>query len=619
VGPRVGIDVSFSFGDAIVTALPPAMCAPIAAAVDRHNKWFDGDDTAPPIKNADSAQKYAASSQQAGERVFLDSIIPKICANPDQSDHEFTKGVLDMLDEVRTHINRHTHAAFYIKDACSLFDEPCLNTTDLILGQPPATGHTKTYSQSILCFAHVLEHENYNVAEGFAFVNVSMTLLGSGPSFCQSPDLEATVAEMRDQLETTMAYHRSNNLFKQLSDGHMENYCTADDISPSYDEVYDVVSEQIDAAVMAKPNCTFEAETAKKMTWMTSNPPAAVDLVHVFETNTQIAMLTAAQLVADVLGDEMGCVDSETGEPDQETTASILADFQTTQLPGSMYEEMEDKWGLQKGQTFFDPAGGFLYGQLGIPSVYHKLAFSCIPEVGVNSSLDRSFARAHGLYNRKTGEVDAPSLNSLGMIPGNSVPQRANCILNDGTTMTPTNAGESPVFDIGPSTDISKCSGDKCRKAATATLNYQQFLGTLTSFRWETILAGGGGTKTEGDKFSQDTWTFQRTCSSMQQIVDGLKIAQTRLPSVVNELKASSSELDALCVAPARDFVTNEAVSVLGEAQASSNAATWTKGGKSPFQCIPPAAYLPHEQESPSVSQPSVHTPSLSVKGAIVL
>jgi len=328
------------------------------------------------------------------------------------------------------------------------------------------------------------------------------------------------------------------------------------------------------------------------MPWMTSNPPSANDLVHVFETNTQVAMALGAQAVQDVLEKEDGCVDPDTGKIDADTSAHILSDVKALDLPSMILGEWQQKHGLAEGQSFYDPAGGFVYGQLAISNVYHKLTFSCIPEVGVNSSLDRSFARGSGLYDKTTGHVSAQNLATLGMIPGNKVPQRAHCVSGDGSLKVSQNAGESPVFDLGPSADMRKCSGDACKKAATATLNYQAFLQTVTSFRFDLLLVGGGDTASEGNKYFQDDWTYQRSCPALRNIVDGVTKARKQLPTIVNDLIASSGALDALCVAPARDLVTPEAVSVLGEDRAGRNAATWGEGSGPPGYCIPPIAYL---------------------------
>jgi len=511
----------------------------------------------------------------------------------DQSDDEFTENLLGKLDEARTHINRHTHAAFYIKEMCGNADEPCLNTTDYITNLPQSTGKVHGYTQQGLCFQHVLEHEKYNVAEGFDFVNISMTILKAGASFCKDPQLTETVAQMRDQLETSMAYHRSNDLFKQLSNGHMQNYCTGAELDLSYDETYAAASENIDASVMAAPNCSFAAETAAKMPWMTSNPPAAIDLIHVFEMNTKITMAVAAEAVQDVLTKEEGCMDPDTGKIDDVESAAILGALNAVNLPQAIYEDMQDNHGLKAGQKFFNPSGSILSGQFMVPSVYHKLAFGCIPQVGVNSSLDRSLARTSGLYNKSTGLVSDKDIKLFGKLPnGGSSTQIATCIAEDGTTMVPLNSGESPIFDIGPS--ATRCAGEACKTAATATINYQSFLRYITQLRWDAILVGSGGySRGGGDFYSQDTWTFQRSCDALRNIVTGLTSAQEQLGHILKELKESSPQLDALCVAPPRDFITDEALSVLPTDRAVKNREIWAKGTVSPPGCLPPVAYLP--------------------------
>ena len=50
----------------------------------------------------------------------------------------------------------------------------------------------------------------------------------------------------------------------------------------------------------------------------------------------------------------------------------------------------------------------------------------------------------------------------------------------------------NPIFDIGTSTDIASCSGDACKAAAKAVMDYQRMLGHVTAMRWGTSIVAQG-------------------------------------------------------------------------------------------------------------------------------
>ena len=52
--------------------------------------------------------------------------------------------------------------------------------------------------------AQVLEHEKYNLAEGFYVVNMTYHLLQRGAAFCTDPQRDETLRRMAEELEAAM-------------------------------------------------------------------------------------------------------------------------------------------------------------------------------------------------------------------------------------------------------------------------------------------------------------------------------------------------------------------------------------------------------------------------------
>ena len=118
---------------------------------------------------------------------------------------------------MRTHINRHVQSAFAVKHACAAVDSdancfPSHEGTTAATAPPiDMLAPTERYDRvSGGCLTAILEHEKYNLGEGFAFLKLSMSLIERGAAFCTDPNRTAVFAEMNSTLEQGMAYHRSN-------------------------------------------------------------------------------------------------------------------------------------------------------------------------------------------------------------------------------------------------------------------------------------------------------------------------------------------------------------------------------------------------------------------------
>jgi len=254
---------------------------------------------------------------------------------------------------------------------------------------------------------------------------------------------------------------------------------------------------------------------------------------------------------------------------DPDTTASILADALATGLPDSVYE----KQGWADDQKLVN-GGTETIGVLGFPSVYHKMQMMCYPVANENNPLERAAAL----------DLGAPGNVAL----ANHVfgaEQVSQCLTKDGKYV-PGITVAGFVFDIGTSTSVQHCSGEPCRKAAQAMIDYQSFLGTVTSFKWDALRVITGATKTL-PIYDSTAWTFQRSCPALRNIVDKVVEAQSKLPQLVTQMRAAAPQLNGVCIAPARDSITPGIASVIGKDRALKNRDTIETWGLGPLaeQC----------------------------------
>merc|ERR1711871_882914 len=178
-----------------------------------------------------------------------------------------------------------------------------------------------------------------------------------GATFCTDPMMRETVAEFNATLEQGMAYHRSSHAFNELLDAHFEQLCTLEDeYEGQYDELYNAVAEQVDSTVLSpKQECVFGAHKLAAYDFLTSDPPAPIDLVTIFEQNTQLTIISGLTAVKDALKTST-CVDSATGRADGVASAAIREKVRRVGSNESM-------------------SGGTHY--MALPTVYHKLMLMC--------------------------------------------------------------------------------------------------------------------------------------------------------------------------------------------------------------------------------------------------
>jgi len=488
--------------------LPRAACAAFEASVKRHTFWFKGDGV-------------TTDNQQSQQRRFLANVSTVLCANAEQTEDEYTVVLHSMLDPVRTAINRHVHSAFWVKSVCGDLHSVCYKATpllDVLVAETPSDEDcTVTDHYSLGCLNAVMDHEMYNLAEGYYFLNMSMSLLARGAAFCREPALDSILKTMSIDLEERMAYHADSHHFEELLASTQEQLCNRADANvTTWQTAYDAMATKMDAAVnVDNPVCMFPEEEFKLIPYVKHNPPDADDLITIFEGNTKVTITAGVEVAAKILRNGSMCTDRISGEWDPESSARIRAKLEAHGLPQSSYPSAANTKVVSPRQTF-----------LAIPTIYHKLALMCNPKESDSNTTHVDVCVDEDLTYSQTCHSESAS------------------------------ASVNPIFDLVTSTDMSKCSGEACRQAARAVIAYQTFLGPLTSMRLDTVQVAQGMTMVS-PLLDQDTWTFQRSCAALDNIVDTAISMTAELPAIVAGLRAAAPQLDASCIAPSREWPDN--------------------------------------------------------------
>lgn len=285
------------------------------------------------------------------------------------------------------------------------------------------------------------------------------------------------------------------------------------------------MAQQVDSSVISpKQECAFGADRLAAYEFLTTDPPAPIDLITIFEQNTQLTVISGLTAVRDVLKTGK-CVDSATGMADNAVSTTIL----------------EEVGNLDSNESM---SGSQHY--LALPTVYHKLMLMCHGD-------DK------GLFNN-SGVCRGPH---GALIPGYT-----------GFTGVPPN--DNPVFDLVTAADITKCGGEPCKAAARAVLAYQVLLADVTVLRIDTGFVVTGTPPAE-PTYEQEKWTWQRSCDAMHSIVDKATTVTRRLPEVVSDLRAAAPQLAAACVVPSRDMddIQTRAAAIIGQKRAAINRQVW--------------------------------------------
>ena len=77
--------------------------------------------------------------------------------------------------QVRTHINRHVHSAFWVSSTCGVLADTCYDSRVIEDMQDDFGGHHSP-TGAISCADYIIEHERYNLAEGSVFTNIQESL-----------------------------------------------------------------------------------------------------------------------------------------------------------------------------------------------------------------------------------------------------------------------------------------------------------------------------------------------------------------------------------------------------------------------------------------------------------
>ena len=496
--PLVGLSIPFRFGELVQEQLNRSDCASLAASVDRHTYWF----------------KEAPGGQQMQQRAFLENVTSQLCANPDQEEDEFTTIFHQMLQTARDAIAIHTHSAFWVKSTCvrlsrcysasALFD-----TYDQTYGASEDVCDEEREEENPSCLGTVMAHEKYNLVEGYYFLNMTYHILNQGAAFCLDPNLESVLAEMSAGLEEVMAYHASNSAFEELVNSHFEQLCTIEDVDPDlYNATYDAMIKVVDEQILNPTECVFTDHTFEMSPFIYNNPPNSDDLITIIQGNTLMTIAAAAEAVEVVVA-EGSCVKSD-GTADPVASAALRAKLNSSSLPMRIYQNKESKASAN-------------YHFLSIPTVYHKAALMCLPGY----------------------RISAPNI-------ANSMVCRNESGVTDQTCVGTSSKDANPIFDLVTSTDIAKCSGAACKAAGQAVLKYQTMLGTITNMRLDTVYVAWGHSG-DAPLMDQDTWTYQRSCSAIESMIDKAVELSDQLPSVIADLRTYAPQLDAACIAPPRN------------------------------------------------------------------
>jgi len=272
--------------------------------------------------------------------------------------------------------------------------------------------------------------------------------------------------------------------------------------------------------------------------FISSNPPSTQDLIELFAQNTNLTLAAATHAVELVLTSSEGC----SGEGAQ--GPSLLRRLRSNVVPfvPQISMSQSSSSGATSRATSPLPVSG-LADYLALPTVYHKLMFMCWPD----SNTDMTYT---GVCHINQELYQSLKTSSVGR--------------------------DNPTFDISTSTDISRCSGEACKKAATAVLDYQELLHSITQLRLDTIHVMTGASSTV-PAMEQSKWYFQRSCDAVDSIVSKVEQVVSDLPDVVAALHRTRPQLAAFCVSPARrlDSSASRAARVLGEDRALANSDIW--------------------------------------------
>ena len=166
-GAELGVPIDFRGAELGV----PIACAAFVASVQTHGRYF--------------------LMQQKSERDFV-RWLPTLCdgvssAAVEDREARYYSALNDRLRQLRASINRHVHAAFMVKAMCASVHEGrdvsrAINWTAARANKDSGSraGEYASYAPLSFCNLPILDHEPYNIVEGFFVLNLTNHLLRTG-------------------------------------------------------------------------------------------------------------------------------------------------------------------------------------------------------------------------------------------------------------------------------------------------------------------------------------------------------------------------------------------------------------------------------------------------------
>ena len=216
--------------------------------------------------------------QQAAERAFLAALPRSLCDNlpaaPAARLLSFQAALHARVQPLRDATNRHVHAAFFFKAACNaLHDEVGIAEIERLSGAHVPAAQAANVRHPIIstpeplfCSLPILQHEEYNLAEGDFVANLTNSLLLEGPETLCGARGDAgglllgrvggdgsDASSLAERLEVVMRRHRSDASFEEVQAAYAP-FCEAAAATAAAEPV-------IAEALEALPPRTFEEAT----------------------------------------------------------------------------------------------------------------------------------------------------------------------------------------------------------------------------------------------------------------------------------------------------------------------------------------------------------------------
>ena len=518
--PLTPAETAESAMSALVAGL--TACAALEAAVQTHVKYF--------------------WKQQDAERAFVRSL-PGVCAAT-SDDHHYYFALHALRRPMSDAVNRHVRGAFYVKAACtSAGFEITPSTHEMYICNPP-----------------VLEHEPFNVAEGFYVVNLTNHLLHGGRAALCASGPAATakrVARWTAELEDVMARHKGNTAFDDLWH-RFKGYCAtfahaasprvstarkqwvtidceddkikdgrnndgpADraDSSRSLPRLAGVSCADARAAAPGAPQVAAGIDSKLRSPPdacpCASGPPCTHAVIEMFGNDT-LALLEVARRTA-VAAYAASCPAGARASPRADRIAAL-------------------KRATEERRGRYNPTPVKLYTSMVLATVYHKLVPYCGVDVLRPSSSERKGASGGPTGFRCDGRHGSSGARQ-----------------------------SSPVMDLVPAPDAARC-GDatpvRCADAAAAVAQYHALLQRITPFRRKLLAAMFSETShrdtqkaAPGQMFATVAKRFAKESPAcdpgLEKLVDDALALPPLLREALRALHAAAPALDVACVADSR-------------------------------------------------------------------